>query len=64
MARPLQDPETSRLLHHDPYRTQYGSTGQPSQRQTHHPDPEAQRREREVLEGICHSMSEYVIIIR
>lgn len=55
----LQSPETTRLLYDDPYRSQYGTNGQTPQRQSYQPDPETQRREREALEGICHSMSEY-----
>lgn len=54
-----QNPETSRLLYDDPYRTQYGTNGQANQRQSYQPDPETQRREREALEGLCHAMSEY-----
>ena len=54
-----QNPETSRLLFDDPYRSQYGATGQTQHRaQYHQPDPESLRREREALEGICHDMSE------
>ncbi len=59
LARLLQSPETTRLLYDDPYRSQYGTNGQAPQRQIYQPDPETQRREREALEGICHSMSEY-----
>lgn len=59
LARLLQSPETTRLLYDDPYRSQYSTNGQTPQRQYYQPDPETQRREREALEGICHSMSEY-----
>lgn len=59
LARLIQNPESTRLLNDDPYRGQYGTNAQTPQRQSHQPDPEAQRREREALEGICHSMSEY-----
>ncbi|KAL6714416.1 hypothetical protein ACLMJK_007839 [Lecanora helva] len=53
--------ETSRLLPDDPYRSQYGTSGQHPQRRARQPDPEAQRREREALESICHSMSDEVV---
>lgn len=53
--------ETSRLLYDDPYRSQYGSHVQPSQRLTYQPDPESVKREREALESICHAMSDNVI---
>ena len=52
----VQDPETSRLLSDDPYRSQYGSHIQ-SQRVVQQPDPESLRREREALDSICHAMS-------
>lgn len=51
-----QNPETSRLLYDEPYRSHYGSN-QNSQR-LYHADPESLRREQEALEAICHSMSE------
>lgn len=57
-----QNPETSRLIDDDPYRSQYGSNNRHPQRAAYQPDPESLRREREALEGICHSMSEYVEI--
>ncbi|MCJ1477744.1 hypothetical protein MMC13_006417 [Lambiella insularis] len=56
-----QDPETSRLLSDDPYRSQYGSHSQNRQRPIYQPDPESVKREREALESICHAMSDNVI---
>lgn len=60
--RGVENPETSRLLYDDPYRSQYGATGQTQHRAQHHqPDPESLRRETEALEGICHDMSDDVL---
>ncbi|CAF9937261.1 hypothetical protein IMSHALPRED_011075 [Imshaugia aleurites] len=57
--RGVENLETSRLLYDDPYRSQYGATGQTQHRGHYHqPDPESLRREAEALEGICHDMSE------
>lgn len=53
-----QNPETSRLLYDEPYRSQYGSNIQNTQRLAYQPDSESLRREREALERICHFMSE------
>ena len=55
-----QDPETSRLLYDDPYRSQYGSHVQNVQRPVYQPDPESVKRERDALESVCHAMSESV----
>ena len=54
----LQNPETARLLYDDPYRSYYGANLQSAQRSAYQPDPEAQRREREELEAMCHALSE------
>ncbi|KAF6239929.1 hypothetical protein HO173_001537 [Letharia columbiana] len=60
--RGVENPETSRLLYDDPYRSQYGATGQSQHRVHYHqPDPESLRRETEALEGICHDMSDDVV---
>ncbi|MCJ1230170.1 hypothetical protein MMC12_006842 [Toensbergia leucococca] len=56
-----ENPETSRLLYDDPYRSRYGSTVQNGMRPVVQPDPEFLRREREALEGIAHVMSDHVI---
>ncbi|MCJ1461602.1 hypothetical protein MMC07_000199 [Pseudocyphellaria aurata] len=56
-----ENPETSRLLYDEPYRPNYGSNIQNTQRLAYQPDPESLRREREALEGICHSMSDEVV---
>ena len=56
----VQNPETSRLLHDDPYRSQYG-TDQNRRRAQDEPDPtEMTPQEREAQQRICHAMSEYV----
>ncbi|KAL9128872.1 MAG: hypothetical protein Q9217_002529 [Psora testacea] len=58
----VETPETSRLLYDDPYRTHYGTSSQVNQRVIQQqPDPEALRREREAMEGICHKMSDHVV---
>ena len=60
----FQNPETSRLLHDDPYRSQYG-TDQSRRRAQDEPDPtEMTPREREAQQRICHAMSEYVTYLR
>lgn len=59
--RGVENPETSRLLYDDPYRSQYGTTGQIQHRTHYQPDPESIRRETEALEGICHDMSDDVL---
>ncbi|KAL9132548.1 MAG: hypothetical protein Q9175_006274 [Cornicularia normoerica] len=60
--RGVENPETSRLLYDDPYRSQYGAAGQTQHRVHYHQqDPESLRRETEALEGICHNMSDDVV---
>ncbi|KAL9068078.1 MAG: hypothetical protein Q9161_006431 [Pseudevernia consocians] len=59
--RGVENPETSRLLYDDPYRSQYGGAGTQHRAQYHQPDPESLRREREALEVICHDMSDDVV---
>ena len=60
----VQNPETSRLLHDDPYRSQYG-TDQSRRRAQDEPDPtEMTPQEREAQQRICHAMSEYVTYLR
>ena len=49
-----QNPETSRLLN-DPYHSYYGSIRQQPQKKL---DPEAERRDQERLNNICHVLSE------
>ncbi|KAL8723479.1 MAG: hypothetical protein Q9225_000212 [Loekoesia sp. 1 TL-2023] len=56
--RHVEDPETSRLLSDDPYRSNYGSRTQNARRPADEADAEHARREREVLESIAHGMSE------
>ena len=52
-----QDPETTRLLHDDPYHYQYGSQLHNGQRVDQQIDSELLRQERKALDGICHKMS-------
>ncbi|KAL8693837.1 MAG: hypothetical protein Q9218_001393 [Villophora microphyllina] len=60
--RDVEDPETSRLLSDDPYRS-YGSRNPNARPAAPQPDPESVRREREALENIAHGMSEDVVDI-
>lgn len=54
-----QDPETSRLLSDDPYRSNYGSRTPNIRRTAEEADAELDRqRERAALESIAHGMSE------
>ncbi|KAL8675097.1 MAG: hypothetical protein Q9168_000468 [Polycauliona sp. 1 TL-2023] len=58
----LKDPEASRLLSDDPFRS-YGSRAPFARRPLDEPDPEYVRRERAALETIAHGMSEDVVDI-
>ncbi|KAL8833112.1 MAG: hypothetical protein Q9170_004494 [Blastenia crenularia] len=58
-----KEPETSRLLSDDPYRSSYGSRAQTTRRPADEADIEHTRREREILESIAHGMSEEVVDI-
>lgn len=56
-----ENPETSRLLYDDPYRSQYGGVQHPQRTVYSQPDPESLRREREALERITNAMSDDIV---
>ncbi|KAL8970087.1 MAG: hypothetical protein Q9183_001685 [Haloplaca sp. 2 TL-2023] len=54
-----QNAETARLLSDNPYRSTYGARTQNTRLQNDRSDVEdAKQREREILQGIAHQMSE------
>lgn len=60
----VQNPETSRLLDDNPYRTQYGTHGQNRGRPQDQPNPtEMTAQEREAQDQIGTIMSEYVTLL-